>query len=102
MTLRKRNVLFAARYGRMNREGSGGPMTNRYRAKPIEVEAIPVAEIIAADGASGVPEHAADDDWLIRGGDGAVYRCGPDLFAATYEAVDEESVEDEALDRRAW
>lgn len=29
-----------------------------------------------------------DGDWIIRGIKGEVYPCKPDIFAATYEAVD--------------
>jgi hypothetical protein len=30
------------------------------------------------------------DDWLIRGVQGELYPCKPDIFAATYEAVDDD------------
>ena len=29
------------------------------------------------------------DDWIIRGIKGELYPCKPDIFAATYEAVEE-------------
>ena len=29
-------------------------------------------------------------DWIIRGVKGELYPCKPDIFAATYEAVEEE------------
>jgi hypothetical protein len=32
---------------------------------------------------------ANEDDWVIRGIKGELYPCKPDIFAATYEAVDE-------------
>jgi len=32
-------------------------------------------------------------DWIIRGVQGEFYPCKPDIFAATYEAVDEASHE---------
>ncbi len=28
-------------------------------------------------------------DWIIRGVNGEIYPCKPDIFAATYEAVDD-------------
>ncbi len=28
------------------------------------------------------------DDWIIRGVQGELYPCKPDIFAATYESVD--------------
>lgn len=32
---------------------------------------------------------AREGDWIIRGVRGELYPCKPDIFAATYEAVDE-------------
>lgn len=32
---------------------------------------------------------ARDGDWIIRGVKGELYPCKPDIFEATYEAVDE-------------
>lgn len=32
--------------------------------------------------------EAAPGDWIIRGVKGELYPCKPDIFAATYEAVD--------------
>lgn len=29
------------------------------------------------------------DDWIIKGVQGELYPCKPDIFAATYESVDE-------------
>lgn len=56
------------------------------------------AGIIEMHGPDGVaariktPEgthDAAFDDWIIRGVKGELYPCKPDIFAATYERVDE-------------
>lgn len=34
-------------------------------------------------------DHAGGfDDWIIRGVKGELYPCKPDIFAATYDAVD--------------
>lgn len=34
-------------------------------------------------------DHRADpDDWIIQGVQGELYPCKPDIFEATYEAVD--------------
>lgn len=42
------------------------------------------------DGHDGRAKHVASaGDWIIRGVQGEVYACKPDIFAATYEAVDE-------------
>jgi hypothetical protein len=87
----------------------------RYRKKPVEVEAHPVADILDHWGNSPswvltaikdgrlvkVPStppalhvttleghHVADyDDMLIQGVQGELYGCKPDIFAATYEPV---------------
>lgn len=32
--------------------------------------------------------HASPGDWIIRGVQGEFYPCKPDIFAATYEAVE--------------
>ena len=33
---------------------------------------------------------ATENDWVIRGVQGELYPCKPDIFEATYEPVDEE------------
>ena len=35
--------------------------------------------------------RAGPDDWIIRGIQGELYPCKPDIFRATYEAVPEEN-----------
>lgn len=37
------------------------------------------------------PLHAATGDWIIKGVKGEFYPCKSDIFAATYEPVDEPS-----------
>jgi hypothetical protein len=37
--------------------------------------------------------EAAEGDWIIRGVKGEIYPCKPDIFAMTYEPVDEQDVE---------
>jgi hypothetical protein len=32
-------------------------------------------------------------DWIIRGVKGEIYPCKPDIFALTYDPVDEQDVE---------
>lgn len=34
------------------------------------------------------PHRVTDGDWLIQGIRGELYPCKPDIFAATYEAVE--------------
>lgn len=83
----------------------------KFRKKPIEIEAIRVADLL--DGAvSDRPDWAQGGqilvrkdaveivtlegtmrgdrgDWIIRGVQGELYPCKPDIFDATYEAVPE-------------
>lgn len=41
------------------------------------------------DGANGEAKHVASPgDWIIRGVQGEVYPCKPDIFAATYELAE--------------
>lgn len=82
----------------------------KFRKKPVEVEAVLFASPWAVvkerfpevrlikDGrtiAFGVVPTLEGDmranlgDWLIRGVAGEVYPCKPDVFEATYEAVEQ-------------
>jgi hypothetical protein len=83
----------------------------RYRKKPVVIEAIQwtgenFAEVVAflGDDFGGAQRGPGFDqieiitleggitaslgDWVIRGVKGEHYPCKPDIFAATYEAVD--------------
>lgn len=83
----------------------------RYRKKPVVIEAIQHRAGIqpgefAADVMAGRMRYTENDtvlirtlegvmeafpgDWIIRGIKGELYPCKPDIFAATYEAADEE------------
>ena len=90
----------------------------RFRKKPVEIEAVPVAHLISdsthdwanlpawfrdAYEAGGVVIRpngidittlegvmtASRGDILIRGVQGELYPCRPDIFAATYEPIEE-------------
>jgi hypothetical protein len=37
--------------------------------------------------------EAAEGDWIIRGPNNEIYPCKPDIFAMTYDPVDEQDVE---------
>ena len=85
----------------------------RFRKRPVEIEAfrLPLADpmppwLAEAVAAGKVRPYrggakidtleglltAAPDDWIIRGVKGELYSCKPDVFALTYEAVDEEAI----------
>lgn len=48
-----------------------------------------VRQVLTVEG----PMFVSENDWLIRGVRGEVYPCKPDIFAATYEPVEESKVE---------
>ena len=79
----------------------------RYRKRPVEIEAIQFTGDNAdavADFAYGQIGYASSEkvvietlegsmtgsvgDWIIKGVKGEFYPCKPDIFAATYEAVE--------------
>jgi hypothetical protein len=84
----------------------------KYRKKPVEIEAFrlgydnypiwflsdPTAHIVdrsTADLAIQADIKTLEGtmtanygDWIIRGVKGEIYPCKPDIFAATYDAVD--------------
>lgn len=89
----------------------------RYRKKPVEIEAVRVADLLNAfeNDWSALPDWVADayekgilaavrredlivktlegdhlarrNDWLIRGVKGELYPCKPEVFELTYEPV---------------
>ena len=92
----------------------------RFTKKPVEIEAWPVAQIVEQmkHYENGLPApvrtewragrvqriidgliihtlegamNADPDDWLIRGIQGELYPCKPDIFEATYGPVSEDS-----------
>jgi hypothetical protein len=80
-----------------------------YRKKPVVIEAVqwtgamaPVAALVGHDLPTfGPPAHSGSlriatlegdhecrlGDWIIKGVQGELYPCKPDIFEATYEAV---------------
>ena len=83
----------------------------RFRKRPVEIEAfrlplggeMPVWLTMAASSGRISPHGdgakietleglltAAPGDWIIRGVKGELYSCKPDVFALTYEAVEED------------
>ena len=86
----------------------------RFRKRPIEIEAVrvekpwkavlefcPVAQTITSGGGCRVAffviptlegnRRADIGDWIIKGVKGEFYPCKPDIFALTYEPVEERS-----------
>lgn len=87
-------------------------MMPRYRKRPVVIEAVQLsadtlAEVVAWCGGAVrevrfvggayaliIPTlegtlTASPGDWIIRGVAGELYPCKPDIFALTYEPVDE-------------
>jgi len=82
---------------------------SKYRKKPVIIEAIQylgeqnaddVDEFMDGDGYLIGPDRVVIGtlegamygdmgDWIIRGVKGELYPCKPDIFAATYEPVEE-------------
>ena len=83
----------------------------RFRKRPVEIDAfrLPLSDqmpdwLMAAVASGKVRPYrggcridtleglltAAPEDWIIRGVKGELYSCKPEVFALTYEAVDEE------------
>jgi len=75
----------------------------KFRKKPVVIEAFrwshdPIPEWLGSDPyEDGVPLKIATlegvmtaqpGDWIIRGVKGEIYPCKPDIFEATYEAVE--------------
>lgn len=77
----------------------------KFRKKPVVIEAVQFRgnfdEIEAFVGGDAEfrdgelivatlegPLRAAPNDWIIKGVKGEFYPCKPDIFAATYDAVD--------------
>lgn len=61
---------------------------NRYRKRPIIVEAIPLIHRISIETGSGTLV-GRPGDWLVHGVNGSQYPCSADVFRETYEPVDD-------------
>ena len=89
----------------------------RFRKKPVVIEATQWHEGMEVEGVICNPMnqpnlkghyyvetlegwlHVSEGDWIITGVKGEKYPCKPDVFAQTYEAGDETTVNDpETLD----
>ena len=90
-------------------------MVSKYRKKPVVIEAIQLTadsfnECVAFIGESVIDSwtdadvcyieiqtlegtiRAREGDWIIKGVKGEFYPCKPDIFEATYEAVEGDEV----------
>lgn len=84
---------------------------HRYRKKPVEIEAVQwvgdnfndimlvlrrpmklAGEKIEIETLEGTM-LASLNDWIIKGVKGEIYPCKPDIFAETYEPVDDDLLE---------
>lgn len=62
----------------------------KFRKRPVEITAF--REVIGSTISTLEGDmHAAPGDWIIRGLNGELYPCKPDIFEKTYEPVDEEA-----------
>ncbi len=60
----------------------------KFRKKPVVIEAYQTDKELFIETLEGT--HKANvGDWIITGVNGEQYPCKPDIFAKTYERVDE-------------
>jgi len=59
-----------------------------FRKKPIIVEAYQTDKEMSIETLEGEMK-AFPGDWIIKGVNGELYPCKPDIFEKTYEPVDE-------------
>ena len=61
----------------------------KFRKKPIIIEACQTKEELIVETLAGKVE-AGVGWWIIRGVEGELYPCRPDIFEKTYELVEEQ------------
>ena len=84
---RKKPVVIEAT--QVTRAWFDGPHPNPLHLPPSEdIQYDPVGHVVRIRTLEGVMT-ARLVDWIITGVKGELYPCKPDIFAATYEAVDE-------------
>lgn len=64
----------------------------KYRKKPVVIEAYQTEFTVDIETLEGTM-RAEPGDWIIKGVKGEYYPCKPDIFALTYEPVEDEDVE---------
>jgi len=83
----KRIVCKRGRFDKI--EIDAGVTFQKYRKKPISIKAARIDEPFEVETLEGTMCGNAGD-WLICGVMGEYYPCKPDVFALTYEKVEEE------------
>jgi len=83
----KRIVCKRGRFDKI--EIDAGVTFQKYRKKPVDIKAVQMDEPFEVKTLEGTM-HGDADDWLICGILGEYYPCKPDVFALTYEKVEEE------------
>ena len=68
-----------------NTQGSFDPLAAEVPASGVSID--PATGFVLIATLEGVMQ-AKPEDWIIRGVQGEFYPCKPDIFAATYEAVE--------------
>lgn len=63
--------------------------TKKFKKKPVIIEAMQLPIHFRVTTLEGVME-GKKGDWLIRGVNGELYPCKPDIFDKTYEKVKDE------------
>ncbi len=86
MRYRKKPVVIEA----MRYDGDNGAEVAHWCGGRLRIEAgvsgpVGWVEILTLEGVM----KAVKGDWIIRGVEGEFYPCKPDIFEATYEAVEE-------------
>lgn len=61
-------------------------MTNKFRKKPVIVEAYRTDKDLIIETLEGNMKASAGD-WIITGVNGEQYPCKPDIFLKTYEKI---------------
>ena len=60
----------------------------KFRKKPVVIEAYQTDKELDIETLEGTM-HASVGDWIITGVNGEKYPCKPDIFAKTYEPVED-------------
>ena len=59
----------------------------KYRKKPVVINVVKTEQVVFIETLEGTM-RADPGDYIIKGVNGELYPCKPDIFAKTYELVD--------------